>query len=117
VVVYVPNISLSLRPIYGMPIILFPCFDYNAHQPPNLNSHQTKVVRLGIDENSASLGYGKTWQLGKNQFKTLQIETTLRIQKKMCRKNINDISILKIYKTIGFPSIHLIKYDNKKSGT
>ena len=65
-VVYVPNISLSLRPIYGMAIILFPCFDYNAHQPPNLNSHQTKVVRLGIDEKSASLGYGKTWQLGKN---------------------------------------------------
>ena len=62
-----------------MPIILFPCFDYNAHQPPNLNSHQTKVVRLGIDEKSASLGYEKTWQLGKNQFKTLQIETTPKI--------------------------------------
>jgi hypothetical protein len=74
-------------------------------------------VRLGIDEKSGSLGYGKTWQIGKNQFKTLQIETTLRIHKILCRKNINDISILKIYKTIGFPSIHLIKYGNKKSGT
>jgi hypothetical protein len=71
-------------------------------------------VRLGIDKKSESLGYGKTWQLDKNQFKILQIETTLRIQKKLCRKNINDISILKIYKTIGFPSIHLIKYDKKK---